>query len=94
VSVSRARKSVKTRVSMCTESLRGQGARVIVTEIDRTCALKAAMDGYQVASEGMSFPAPTWHCAPRGPPQENHDQKATERQENARVVRGGQAIRF
>jgi len=30
------------------ESLRGQGARVIVTEIDPICALQAAMDGYQV----------------------------------------------
>jgi adenosylhomocysteinase len=33
----------------CAESLRGQGARVIVTEIDPICALQAAMDGYQVA---------------------------------------------
>jgi adenosylhomocysteinase len=31
------------------ESLRGQGARVIVTEIDPICALQAVMDGYQVA---------------------------------------------
>ncbi|HYN57216.1 MAG TPA: adenosylhomocysteinase [Motilibacterales bacterium] len=31
------------------ESLRGQGARVIVTESDPICALQAAMDGYQVA---------------------------------------------
>ncbi|RSM71898.1 adenosylhomocysteinase [Amycolatopsis sp. WAC 01375] len=30
------------------ESLRGQGARVIITEIDPICALQAAMDGYQV----------------------------------------------
>ncbi len=30
------------------DSLRGQGARVIVTEIDPICALQAAMDGYQV----------------------------------------------
>ena len=30
------------------ESLRGAGARVIVTEIDPICALQAAMDGYQV----------------------------------------------
>ena len=30
------------------ESLRGQGARVIVTEIDPICALQAVMDGYQV----------------------------------------------
>src|SRR5207245_542584 len=34
----------------CSESLRGQGARVIVTEIDPICALQAAMDGYQVAT--------------------------------------------
>ncbi|HET7350017.1 MAG TPA: adenosylhomocysteinase, partial [Marmoricola sp.] len=32
----------------CAESLRGQGARVVVTEIDPICALQAAMDGYQV----------------------------------------------
>ncbi len=33
----------------CAESLRGQGARVIVTEIDPICALQAVMDGFQVA---------------------------------------------
>jgi adenosylhomocysteinase len=32
----------------CAESLRGQGARVLVTEVDPICALQAAMDGYQV----------------------------------------------
>ncbi|WP_412541728.1 adenosylhomocysteinase [Longispora sp. K20-0274] len=32
------------------ESLRGQGARVIVTEVDPICALQAAMDGYQVTT--------------------------------------------
>src|SRR5918995_4073612 len=32
----------------CAEALRGQGARVIVTEIDPICALQAAMQGYQV----------------------------------------------
>ena len=32
----------------CAESLRGQGARVLVTEIDPICALQAAMEGYQV----------------------------------------------
>ncbi|WFR84872.1 adenosylhomocysteinase [Arthrobacter sp. Y-9] len=43
------------------EALRGQGSRVIVTEIDPICALQAAMDGYQVArlenvlSEGDIF---------------------------------------
>ncbi len=34
----------------CAESLRGQGARVIVTEIDPINALQAAMDGYQVTT--------------------------------------------
>ncbi len=34
----------------CAESLQGQGARVIVTEIDPICALQAAMDGFQVAT--------------------------------------------
>ncbi len=34
----------------CAESLRGQGARVIVTEVDPICALQAAMDGYQVST--------------------------------------------
>ncbi|MEI2732857.1 MAG: adenosylhomocysteinase [Dermatophilaceae bacterium] len=33
----------------CAQSLAGQGARVIVTEIDPICALQAAMEGYQVA---------------------------------------------
>jgi adenosylhomocysteinase len=32
----------------CAESLRGQGARVIVTEIDPICALQASMQGYEV----------------------------------------------
>src|SRR4051812_34825411 len=32
------------------EALRGQGARVIVTEVDPICALQAAMDGYQVTT--------------------------------------------
>ncbi len=32
----------------CAESLRGQGARVVVTEIDPICALQAAMQGYAV----------------------------------------------
>ena len=44
----------------CAESLRGQGARVIITEIDPICALQAAMDGYQVATlEDVLPPAPT-----------------------------------
>jgi adenosylhomocysteinase len=33
----------------CAASLRGQGARVIITEIDPICALQASMEGYQVA---------------------------------------------
>ena len=33
----------------CAESLAGQGARVIVTEVDPICALQAAMEGFQVA---------------------------------------------
>ncbi len=33
----------------CAQSLAGQGARVIVTEIDPICALQAAMEGFQVA---------------------------------------------
>jgi adenosylhomocysteinase len=36
----------------CAESLKGQGARVIVTEIDPICALQAAMDGFQVTTLG------------------------------------------
>jgi len=38
------------------ESLRGQGARVIVTEIDPICALQAAMDGYQVDTLDNALP--------------------------------------
>jgi adenosylhomocysteinase len=34
----------------CAQSLKGQGARVIVTEIDPICALQAAMEGYQVTT--------------------------------------------
>lgn len=34
----------------CAESLAGQGARVVVTEIDPICALQAVMDGFQVAT--------------------------------------------
>jgi adenosylhomocysteinase len=40
----------------CAESLRGQGARVIVTEIDPICALQAAMDGYQVTTLEEALP--------------------------------------
>ncbi len=34
----------------CAQALRGQGCRVIVTEIDPICALQAAMEGYQVST--------------------------------------------
>jgi adenosylhomocysteinase len=41
----------------CAQSLRGLGARVIITEIDPICALQAAMEGYQVSTleEAASF---------------------------------------
>lgn len=50
------------------QSLRGQGARVIVTEIDPICALQAAMEGYEVKSmdeacrEGDVFVTTTGCC--------------------------------
>ncbi|MCP5361878.1 MAG: adenosylhomocysteinase [Hyphomicrobiales bacterium] len=34
----------------CAAALRGQGARVVITEVDPICALQAAMDGYQVTT--------------------------------------------
>jgi len=34
----------------CAQALKGQGCRVVVTEIDPICALQAAMEGYQVAT--------------------------------------------
>jgi adenosylhomocysteinase len=34
----------------CAQSLKGQGARVVVTEVDPICALQAAMEGYQVVT--------------------------------------------
>ena len=40
----------------CAESLRGQGARVIVTEIDPICALQAAMEGYEVTTMEAAAP--------------------------------------
>src|SRR3954471_16655946 len=36
----------------CAQALKGQGARVIITEIDPICALQAAMEGYQVTTLG------------------------------------------
>ena len=40
----------------CAQSLRGQGARVIITEIDPICALQAAMEGYQVLTIEDALP--------------------------------------
>jgi len=40
----------------CAQALRGQGARVIVTEIDPICALQAAMEGYQVLTLEDALP--------------------------------------
>ena len=34
----------------CAQSLAGQGARVVVTEVDPICALQAAMEGFQVTT--------------------------------------------
>jgi adenosylhomocysteinase len=34
----------------CAQALKGQGARVVVTEIDPICALQAALEGYQVTT--------------------------------------------
>ena len=52
----------------CCQALRGQGARVIVTEIDPICALQAAMEGYEVmtmdqaCTEGEIFVTATGCC--------------------------------
>ncbi|MEK7716277.1 MAG: adenosylhomocysteinase, partial [Pseudomonadota bacterium] len=52
----------------CAQSLRGQGARVLITEIDPICALQAAMEGYQVvtmedaAPQGDIFVTTTGCC--------------------------------
>ena len=52
----------------CCQSLKGQGARVIVTEIDPICALQAAMEGYEVkpmdeaCAEGDVFVTTTGCC--------------------------------
>ena len=43
----------------CAESLRGQGARVIVTEIDPICALQAAMDGGHSLKRCLTSPTST-----------------------------------
>ena len=52
----------------CCQALRGQGARVIVTEIDPICALQASMEGYEVMTmdracrEGEIFVTATGCC--------------------------------
>jgi adenosylhomocysteinase len=52
----------------CAQSMRGFGARVLVTEIDPICALQAAMEGYQVVtvedalSEANIFVTATGNC--------------------------------
>jgi adenosylhomocysteinase len=52
----------------CCQSFRGQGARVLVTEIDPICALQAAMEGYEVMTmdqaclEGDIFVTTTGNC--------------------------------
>jgi adenosylhomocysteinase len=52
----------------CAQSMRGFGARVIITEIDPICALQAAMEGYEVstmdkmASVGDIFVSATGNC--------------------------------
>jgi adenosylhomocysteinase len=52
----------------CAQSMRGLGARVIITEIDPICALQAAMEGYEVAlmdeiaNQGDIFVTATGNC--------------------------------
>ncbi len=40
----------------CAQSLRAQGARVLITEVDPICALQAAMEGYQVVTMDEAAP--------------------------------------
>ena len=40
----------------CVQSMRGYGARVVVTEIDPICALQAAMEGYEVVTVEQAIP--------------------------------------
>ncbi len=40
----------------CAQSMRGLGARVLITEIDPICALQAAMEGYEVVTMGDAAP--------------------------------------
>ncbi len=50
----------------CCQSLRGQGARVIVTEIDPICALQAAMEGYQVTTLDELLPTADFYITTTG----------------------------
>ena len=49
----------------CAQSLRGLGARVIITEIDPICALQAAMEGYEVDDDGGGRAASATSSSPR-----------------------------
>jgi adenosylhomocysteinase len=40
----------------CAQALRGQGARILITEIDPICALQAAMEGYEVTTMNEAAP--------------------------------------
>ncbi|MCK4903741.1 MAG: adenosylhomocysteinase, partial [Candidatus Marinimicrobia bacterium] len=40
----------------CAQSMRGYGARVLVTEIDPICALQAAMEGFEVVTTDQALP--------------------------------------
>ena len=40
----------------CAQSMRGYGARVMITEIDPICALQAAMEGYEVVTVEQALP--------------------------------------
>ena len=40
----------------CAQSMRGYGARVLITEIDPICALQAAMEGYEVVTMDQAIP--------------------------------------
>jgi adenosylhomocysteinase len=46
----------KVAVKGCAQALRGQGSRVLITEIDPICALQAAMEGYQVMTMDEAAP--------------------------------------
>ena len=50
----------------CAQSMRGFGARVLVTEIDPICALQAAMEGYEVTTVEEARREATFSSPPRG----------------------------